>query len=314
MFEGRIGHLEVKSPWSNAGGVAKTPEKVELLAQTQVGSIEAGSYTLEPRFGNSPNGERVYYHNPDTNETFNSMGKANIGMDLIEQQIPYMSKITHLLGKKLVVNVAVVSDSPVEEARELVSRTYEAGADAVLIAEAQNVIKEDGQNQEIISQDAEKTKEMMAGLRPIVEKYKPVFYRLSTYESYAQTRSVVRQIDPKVVSAIYVSNTFPVEIPRDENGDKIIQVPGEICGMSGPAMADAYTQQLYWVLTSSKIGGRSFDVVSSGGINKGCELKRRLDADDKVVAGCGTTLYYETPEEAWPEATDRIHRELTEAS
>src|SRR5579885_3518334 len=112
-FSGRIGHLEdIQSPWGNAGGVVKTVEDVERMAKTGVGWIEAGSYTLEPRPGNGPNGERVYYHNPETGETFNSLGMPNKGMDVVETEIPEMAHIARTHNKKLVVNVAPVSADP----------------------------------------------------------------------------------------------------------------------------------------------------------------------------------------------------------
>src|SRR5581483_9991877 len=110
----RIGHLEVDSPFANAGGVIKHPGEVEKIARTGVGWIEAGSFTLEPRPGNSPNGETVYVHDPQTGSSWNSLGMPNKGMDEVEKEIPEMKRIAHAHNKPLVVNVAPVTDKPAE--------------------------------------------------------------------------------------------------------------------------------------------------------------------------------------------------------
>jgi dihydroorotate dehydrogenase len=62
-FSGHIGHLEgIEQPWGNAGGVVKTPEDVERMAKTEVGWIEGGSYTMERRSNNRPDGGAVYHY------------------------------------------------------------------------------------------------------------------------------------------------------------------------------------------------------------------------------------------------------------
>lgn len=305
----KIGNLEVSSPWGNAGGVAKTIEEVEMLASTSAGWIEAGSYTFELRAGNGSL-EDTYFHNSLTGETFNSRGKANKGIDIVEKEIPSMREIAHLAGKRLLVNVAAISEDPLTELEELVPRAYEAGADAVLIAEAQNVFNEKGQSQQIVSNNEQAFKKLIDGLSGIVDKYRPVMIRTSPFENYAKARSVLRSISSDVVSAVFVSNTWPVKIPVDKNEEKIIKIQGNTCGKSGPAMAGEAFKQTAWALSALRSGGRKIDVVSSSGIINGRELKKRLRLG--AVAGAGTTLYYETPPEEWPEVTDRVLRELAE--
>lgn len=312
MLEGRVGHLEVESPWGNAGGVVKTPEEVELMAHTGVGWIEAGSYTLEAREGNGPNGEVTYYHNAETGETFNSLDMPNKGMDEVEKQIPEMIETAHSLGKKLVVNIAPVSDEPINESRELVSRAYASGADAVLLnAGCPNVVTNDGKRKEILSHNPKTLGKVVLSLQDIAEKYKPIFIRTSPAEDYPQLRASLRMLQKDIVSAVFTPNTWPGHVPKDENKDNILEVPGGIGGKSGPAVADAAYMQTVWALTASKIGGRKIDIVSSAGITSGQELSKRLRLG--AVAGAGTTLYYESAEEGWSEATDRLLRQYTEA-
>lgn len=182
-FSGRIGHLDnIESPWANAGGVVKTIEDVEQMAHTGVGWIEAGSYTLLPRPGNGANGERVYHHDRDTGETFNSLGMPNTGMDEVEKEIPEMAKIAEAHRKKLLVNVAPVSAEPVEETLELVSRAYAAGAHGVLInAGCPNVEMPDGGRHELLSRNP---KSMMRVLGGLDDFDKPVAVRISPQERY----------------------------------------------------------------------------------------------------------------------------------
>lgn len=316
MSELRIGHLEVDTPWGNAGGVVKTPEEVKQMAQTGVGWIEAGSYTLEPLEGNSPNGETVYYHNPYTGETFNSLGMPNKGMDEVDNQMEDMVKAAHTAGKRpkpLVVNVAPVSEDPVSESQELVERAYRAGADAVLLnAGCPNVITEDGGRKEILSHKAKALGEVITGISSVVEKYHPVFLRTSPYESFSDARRNLRVIDHKLVSAVFTPNTWPGHIPKDGQNNPVLEVPGGAGGKSGPAMAEKAFKQTVWALTCSSIGNRKIDVVSSSGIMTGEELERRIHVG--AVAGAGTTLYYESAEEGWSEATDRLIRQYAEAA
>lgn len=304
MTDYRIGHLEgLQSPWGNAGGVVKTVEDAEKMARTGVGWIEAGSYTLEPRAGNSPNGETVYYHNPQTGETTNSLGMPNKGMDSVEGEIWDMVEEVSLLGKKLIVNVAPVSSDPVTEARELVVRAFEGGADAVLVnAGCPNVITEDGGRHEILSYDANALRMVLSGLKDTTEKYDPVFVRLSPYSSRSQMREALRAIQAsEAVSAVFLPNTWPGHRPIDESGENILEVPGGTGGLSGPAKQGEATIQTFWavnLLWDSKI-----DVVSSSSIMTGQEMARRMRIG--AVAGAGTTFYYES-ENGWQYDTDKL--------
>ena len=315
MFTGRIGHLEIESPWGNAGGLVKTPEELELMAQTAVGWVEAGSYTLDTRIGNAPNGETVYHHDSETGETFNSLGMSNKGMAELEKEIPAMVKIAQDLGKSVIFNVAPVSDNPSEESKELVERAYSAGAEAVLLnAGCPNVVTENGGRHELLSRNPEVLLEVLNTLKPIAEEFKPIFIRTSPVENFVQANDMVRAIiKSNVVSAVFTPNTWPGHRPVDEDAVPILQVPGNIGGLSGPSIAGPARDQAAWAgyaLTEHK---SEIDLVSSAGIMNGGELKRRLGIG--AVAGCGTTLYWESAENdlTWGDATDKLLREYADS-
>lgn len=317
----RIGHLELVSPWGNAGGVVKTVEDVEKMARTGVGFIEDGSQTLERRLGNqrdAKTGElipdpdtgqpiRVYFHDPVSGETFNSLGMPGKGMDVVEKEIPEKVRICQAYGKKYIQNVAPVTSNPVEETLELVTRSYEAGAHAVLVnAGCPNVITPDGSRHEKLSKNPDAFKKVLIGLRPIVEKFFPVFVRISPQDSFVDMIQLVRAVSESgTVSAIFVPNTFDVQLPLDENGKPVLGVKGGTGGKSGPATAREAAIQTEWLI--KLLHGSNIDVVSSGGIMDARGLKRQLSLG--AVAGAGTTFYYEATR-GWEEETDRLLHDL----
>lgn len=317
----RIGHLDnLGSPWGNAGGVVKTIEDVERMALTGVGWIEAGSYTLEKRLGNQRDAEtgefiidpdtsepvRVYYHNPQTGETYNSLGMPNNGIDEVEREIPEMARIAETHNKRLVVNVAPVSNEPVAETQELVARAYEAGAHAVIVnGGCPNVVTEDGGRHEILSTHPRSLSLVLRGLRPIVEKFQPVFLRTSPNETYDDTKNVLSVVkESGVVSALYQPNAFNVELPLGENGKQVLGVKGKTGGKSGPTMVKEAREQTKWAVKA--LDGSGIDVVSSCSVANAKELKIRLGL--RAVAAAGTTFYYESGD--WGEDTDRLLRGL----
>jgi dihydroorotate dehydrogenase len=209
MSEYMIGHLEVDSPFGNAGGVVKHVEDVEKMAHSGVGWIEAGSYTLEPREGNGSNGEVVYFHNAETGETFNSLGMPNKGIDEVETEIPAMAEIANGYGKPLIVNIAPVSDEPIQESVELTRRAYAAGADAVLLnAGCPNVITQDGGRHEILSHNPDVLEKVLRGLgRTIFIRTSPML----EVEGVSLQRAfrVMKVIkDSGVVEAVFTPNTW----------------------------------------------------------------------------------------------------------
>lgn len=309
-FNGRVGHLiEIESPWANAGGVARSLEEVELLAQSGIGWVEAGSFTPEGRLGNGANGEKVYYHNALTGETVNSFGMPNKGMDIVVTEIPEMKRITDAYNKKLVINVAPVSSDPVAESLELTRRAYAAGADAVLLnAGCPNVVTEEGGRHEILSRSPT---ELLDVLKALGGLKLPVFLRISPQETYGDMRKVCDAVRLSgAVSALFTPNTWPGYVPLDpKTGKPILEVPGGAGGLSGPAKALDAATQTNWAIVALK--GSKVDVVRSSSIMNGRELGKSLD--DGAVGGAGTTFFFES-EYGWKDDTNRFLSELAEIS
>lgn len=312
MSEIQIGHLEVDSPWGNASGVVKSLEDVKLMSRTGVGWIEGGSYTLLPRMGNALRGETVYHYDQQTGETTNTLGMPNKGILALEKELPLMMKLADDQHKPFLVNVAPVSNDPVSETQEIVARVFEAGAEGVILnAGCPNVVAQDGSRHEILSTNADALKLVLTGLSHVVAQHrKEIFIRTSPLDTYEDTLRIMQAIHQSgVVSAVFAPNAWPSSATND-NPSRNPELLAHIGGKSGPAMADPAHEQTAWAVKA--LAGTGIDVVSSLGIMNGKELHRRLAAG--AVAGCGTTFFYESAEEGWSEATDRLLREYAEAS
>lgn len=304
-FTGRIGHLKIESPFGNAGGVVKTEADVIKMASTGVGWVEAGSYTAERRLGNgwNPDTEKfdrvVYYHDPKTGITTNSLGMQNKGMftrtpgtvDSVADDISYMVEHAADHGKPLVVNVAPVDDDPVEESYVLVDTAFARGADAVLLnAGCPNVVKDGGERHELLSRDPEALAAVLAGLEGIVKKNEKIFLRVSPLRSLGLDAVAQVVKDSGVVSAVFTPNTWPGHVPTNSDGSPILGVAGGAGGASGPFYSEkALVETSMWV---HELRGSGIDVVRSSGIMTGEELRRGLGVG--AVAGAGTTFFYES--------------------
>lgn len=304
-FSGRIGHLEnIESPWGNAGGVVRALSDVARMALTGVGWIEAGSYTLEKRLGFGASGERAYYHDPETRETYNCFDMPNKGMDIVEKEIPEMVRIAHAHNKKLIVNVAPVSDDPVQETVELVRRAKIAGADAVMLnPDCPNRVNAEGGRHEALSRDTENFRQLLDAI-----KGGPIIVRLSPQETFAQMMRICGVASrSNVVDAIFVSNAWPGFRPLDEKGEPILEVPGGYGGKSGPGLALQSRRQTAWAVGSLKRSGpRKIDVVRSIAVTTADELQKSLNIG--AVAAAGTTFYFESLD--WNEDTNRLLSDL----
>lgn len=318
-FNGEVGHLAgIESPWGNAGGVVKTVEDVERMAHSGVGWIEAGSYTIESRPGNAvvvdeagnpiPGADLLVdrHYDEQAGAMYNSLGMPNRGMDTVQLEIPEMIKIAHKHHKALVVNVAPVSHEPVNESIELVSRAYDAGADAVILnAGCPNVITENEDRHELLSRNPVAFGRVLMGLADAELSHK-IWVRISPQESLTNAYLLGNQIRAsEIVSAVLTPNTWPGHKPLNEKGEPILTIKGNVGGKSGPAMAEsAHTETAYMLLA---LRGSGVDVIRSSGIMEAKELQRSLDIG--AVAAAGTTFFYES-QNGWREDVDRLLSDL----
>lgn len=312
-FNGHIGHVgDIESPWGNAGGVVKSIEDVEAMSKTGVGWIEAGSFTPEARRGGEWDDSsqtfaytKPWDYNSETGEMHNALKLPNAGWLAVVQDIPEMVKVAHAHDKPLIVNVAPTGNDYLEETLMMVYGAYAAGADAVLLnIGCPSIEDEEGNVRKLLGNDPAAFYKFTRDLsdRGLPEK---IMLRASPQGSLYRARAFLSAVrSSELFSAVFHTNSWPVEMPINSDGEPLLDVPTERVGKSGPAMAEQGANETRWA--GIVLRGSGIDVVSSSGISNAEELYRRLNW---AVAGSGSTLYF-TAENSAKEVTDRMLTDL----
>lgn len=313
----RIGAYELESPLINAGGLVKTVEDTARMARTPVGAVLGGSFTLDEKIGNSPNGEVVYYYDPVTRTTYNSLGMPNKGIRTLARsgELQRMINICHDLGKPFILNFAPISDDPVEEvidmSEELANARIE-NLDAVeLNASCPNVVIAGGGRHEILSHHPELMGEVLLELSDISANEVPfstLIVRISPFRNRFDATNTAAVAKESGIQAISAFNTFPNGVPTNAKGDFILQVPYGVGGQSGPAMSSEAERQTRLLLGAREAAQASFEVIGSNGIGSAEAMKRRLDLGCSAVSA--TTLFWEARD--WGEAASRLLADYAE--
>jgi dihydroorotate dehydrogenase len=305
----RIGSYEMESPLMNAGGVVKSVEDVQMMSETGVGAVLAGSYTLEPRIGNSPNGEVVYHHDAQTGATYNALGMPNRGLEAIAKNLPEMIKIAHDNGKPFVLNLAPVSTDPVDEIIAMSAILAHAGVEGLdaieLNGSCPNVVSSDGGRHAILSHNPDLLGDVLNELSDIAANELPfgsLIVRVSPFLSREDALLLARQLHQSGVDAVSAFNTFPGGKPLNARGEPILQVPGGVGGQSGALTVQQAEFQTEWLVDARDEIGATFDIIGSNGVTDALSMKRRLDIGTSAVSS--TTLFYEASR--WGTAVDRV--------
>lgn len=311
-----IGAYELESPFINAGGVASTIEGVRKLAPTGLGAILI-STTLEKSIGNSPNGETVYYHDPETRITYNARGLPNKGVRnlVADAELTEMIDYAHYHHKPLILNFAPVTDDPELEIDEAFSLLVEAGIEELdgfeLNASCPNVVLPDGGRHDILSHDPPKLQASLERINEIANNYLYIGSRLVRIAPLLDRTNLVnlgmafKRTDIDAVSAF---GTFPGGRPLDNRGKEILQVPGGTGGMSGPGMQHEAELQTMWLNDVRRDQAGRYDIIGSNGIHDAESVRRRLRLGASVVSG--TTLFYESL--SWPNMVNGLLNDLVE--
>jgi dihydroorotate dehydrogenase len=311
-----IGKYELQSPVINGGGLVKTVEDVRQMARTSVGAVMPGSYTLDQRIGNSPNGEVTYYHDEHSGVTYNSRGLPNPGMEYVAENFSEMASICHDYGKPLILNFAPVTSRPRIEVRAMAGMLVRGGVEYVdaieLNASCPNVVTEDGGRHELLCHDTAHLWEVLGDLRDITRQYLPVgslIVRISPFRSKQEVKDVARVVGEMEIDAVAAFNTFPGGIPTDSSGRPILQVPGHAGGKSGPGMRQKAEKQTRWLAEARDSGNYTFNIIGSNGIASGESMASRLALGAAAVSA--TTAFWEA--RSWGDAANRLLMEYAES-
>jgi dihydroorotate dehydrogenase (fumarate) len=291
-----IGEYELESPLLNAGGVVKTVEDVRQMSQTGVGAILVGSITLEPRAGNGPNGELVYYHDTETGTTYNSIGMPNPGLRAITEVLPEMIQIAHDHGKPFILNFAPVTSSPVAEvidAFEILERQGLALDGFELNASCPNVVVDGGRRHDILSAHHGLFTTVLGEISDIAANEVPigtVIARIAPFRDVDEEHRLVKAVDG-YVDVIAAFNTFPGGRPKRPDGRDRLDVPNGLGGQSGRGMTGLAEAQTARLMAARDAQTAAFEVIGSNGIVDAKTMKRRLALGVGAVGA--TTLFWE---------------------
>lgn len=306
--------LEMESPLFNGGGVVKSLEDVKLMSATAVGAVLAGSYTLEHRAGNSPDGEVVYYHDEQTGITYNALGMPNKGLQAVASELPEMISIVHDHGKPFILNFAPVTADPVQEViamSRILAKANITNLDAIeLNASCPNVVTEEGGRHELLSHHPEQLARVLFELSDIIANEVPakaLMVRISPFHNSDQARDTAVALEMSGVDIVSAFNTFPGGLPRDSEGRQKLSVPGGVGGQSGPGMTARAEEQTLWLADARVNANASFEIYGSNGISNGEDLRTRLELGASAVSA--TTVFWES--RSWKQAADRILREYS---
>lgn len=306
-FTGRLAHLEIESPIFNAGGLVRDAHAMEKICKTGAGLAELGSYTKYARFFDDQQSRNDYHFNSETQIASNAVRMPNPGKEGLRKIFPQILDIAREAGKPLILNMALVSDNPADEAAEMASFGYEIGADAVLINPACPSL--DKQNS--LSYSFDELRLVLEALRPIAAKHQPVFWRPDPATKYEDVRQMIRTMDDvgrnqQVVGALFMTNTWRL---TDEERKAIGFGPG-LGGKSGPGMKKPARHQLAWA-RSAMLGSlkHNYDVVSSIGVDSGKEVYFRTELLGAAACAITSSLY---PVKNWNEVVDKMIREYAD--
>ncbi len=297
---------EMETPLLNAAGSVNgtSPElilrEVKSLADTAIGAITVGSFTVPTQAGNEVTfGGPTYYHDKATGATYNSMGLPNIGLATAKELMPQILAVAHDKNKPVIASVSPTQPTAAignafQQMNRLVYETQLAGVDLVEVnTSCPNVVTDGGGRKPILGYDLEGMQEMVDELAPWTGTlHSNVGVKLPPYIS-DEERQIVPELaklfkERRVFGFIVTANTIPNQVARDERGDPILTVPGGAGGMSGSAAKEIGRQQLkMW----QELLGDEIEVISTLGVDSGEELavRRQLGA----AAAGGVTFLWE---------------------
>ena len=288
---------ELATPLITAAGLINGPQAnrlrrdVETLADTEVGAITVGSWTIERRLGNAALfGEPTDHYDHRTGEMTNALGLPNVGLDQGEQLVEPLKRQA---GDKPIIFSASPAEASqsagdvIDQSQQLVRRLFAAGADLVeLNVSCPNVVDQTGDRKPIMGHDPQTMDRLADSLDndPDAGHYRQrLGLKLPPYigpEQRLARLAIGRSLSQGPFGFLVVSNTIPNHRPVDSQGQPRLSVPGGFGGLSGPATKEEGQRQLeLWRLNLPEK-----PVVSTLGVFDGAEVANRLKAGADAVA------------------------------
>lgn len=307
MTDYKLAGHTIETPLVNAAGSINgtNPElilqEISTLADTAIGAITVGSFTVLPQAGNEAAfGGPVYYHDHTTGATYNSMGLPNIGVEAAKKLMPEILARAHDRGKPVIVSVSPTQATrqigdPFEQIVRLVYEMQLADVDFIEVnTSCPNVVTAGGGRKPMLGYDLEGMHELVNRIAPwsgtIDSKVGVKLPPYMTDEEKAIVPPLAALFKKKRAFGFAVTaNTIPNQIALDEAGNPILSVPEGKGGMSGPATKAVGREQL--ILWREELGDE-IEIISTLGVDSGRELgmRRQLGAS----AASGVTFLWES--------------------
>lgn len=300
MAEYGVAGVEFESPLVNAAGsINDTSEErilheVGLLADTGIGAITVGSFTIPRQDGNEAKfGSPTLIIDKDSGRTYNSMGLPNIGIEAAKTLLPKVIERAHDKGKPVIASVSSTLHSDeiggsLAQLTRLVGDALETGVDLVEVnTSCQNTVTADGGRKPIIGYDLETMAGLVDALEPFTRNQDskvgvklPPYLTLEEMDVASSLSKIF--IARRVFGFITLPNTIGGQIPVDSEGNPRLSVPTGMGGMSGPATKHIGRMQL--VLWEGLVGD-DIDIISTLGVDSGKELMKRMELGAAAAGG-----------------------------
>jgi dihydroorotate dehydrogenase (fumarate) len=277
---------------SNAAGIVKTLEHVEMMCRSVATRIVVGSITKEPRTGNAGN---TYYYDEKTKASVNALGMDNYGIKKYREILPTMEQMARDSGKELWVSIAGFSS---KEFAELTEACVECGMRFLKLNLGCPNIHDEGKTKPIFSYVPHSTAQVLAAVRDtlgrkannvqIAAKISPVPDEILEELSFEIARS-------GIVTEVVACNTLPNQSLKREDGSEGLNfvAPGDTekkhAGGGGGSLVHKESLRVVEKLTYGWLPAH-IRTVFAGGIHSGKTLARCLEED---IAGfeCATSLW-----------------------
>lgn len=272
--------IEDAHPIGNGGGVVKNIDDLKKILSTDIGSIEIGSITMEPRDGNTGN----TFHKGN-GFTLNSIGLKNPGAKYYEENLPTMIRMIEDAGKVSIVNVAGFSKN---EYAELTGLAFSAESDFVVLnygcpnVEGKEILSYNNSQLRDTTINVIRKNNSGAAEGRLGMKLSPIFKK-SDMEDIASFMNLLYNSAGEhggYIGFVTTINTVPNGYDSHEDGQNVITPNSGMGGMAGPAVLPiALGQVRQWrSMLESEI-----KIVGVGGVSSGKDVVKMFQSGADLV-------------------------------
>jgi dihydroorotate dehydrogenase len=289
-------------PFGPAAGAisGNSQEEMEMhvldVARSPAEGVKFGSLTWNGGLGNTVDFDPIYYHNPNTGQTVNSIGLANIGVENGVRFQQRMQPQVENYGKPLVPSISPgKGEKPMVVLPEMASRLVKVGAKIIEVnLSCPNKVVDGEQREPILGYDRNTVEELDDRIREEIGHEVTIIYKEPPF--VGEHSLLIPDVSAFYARALMkgnvaanLSNTIGGQRIPNELGDPALGVPGNLGGMSGPYTVEAGIKQLRSIKPTlpEEVG-----VISSLGVDSGYEVQFRtkvLRADFTE----GVTVFWE---------------------